>query len=892
MRDRAKAIPKRASLRKRADAFTFRLLSINIRSLAEQGKLVYVASKLRDCEVDVACVQETRLREELDVKTTGEYSLFSTPSSRYKGGLMTLVRDRAGIQTIEYDDSSPRVSRLTMLVNGHRLHVVNGHAPITEAPDAEHADFAAQLKAVVDSIRHSGRILLCCDLNARLKGVELPLVGPLAVSECPLQASHRRSVLEYLQSLDLLALNTFVGSDDGFTWTHNSGTLHQIDFVFGSLWFKDAISTHVLGVWGFFDLATTTDHRHLFFSFDLGIRARNPKKCATATRITRFVGSAHRDEFAHAVKSGILGNWDGILSPQEYLTKLVDQAADFMNTFRPQCATPRSPWISDDTWNCLLLLNKYRRLSSAMFRGDDAYAALLADSIIKHPGAKYFPPEHADAFDACAEAIHVLTRATRRLLRADRRRWFRSVCASLPVNSDIGHVLPTHLHQAVKRLCGGRRTRPGSRLRRTDGSIAIGKEEVDKLWMEHWQQHFKGSVTEVTDFEDRSCMLYDDPAGNLDCEEHTSDSYVYSPEQVLRALQLQPKHKATPDSIPAETWHLIGPQAAAPLAALFTELQKACAVPRSYAGARVVGVWKKKGCQMTTSQFRPISLMKFEAKLWSKLLLGQMTSKLRHHRGQYGSGHTVGVVFPQLLVRQFTAHCKSNRLPCATLFIDVSAAFDSVLKPLLWGVHPHDAYSADGDGRGSYTSVQCQAMGAFLSDHPAILAQCGLPHGLVSLLRCWGKGSWFTVDSSSACASTVGVRQGDNISALIFDIFYGFIISKLYLELVSAGVLSEIPFVKGRSWCASTDLIVVGPSAFRDDMAIPVSASTNDELLRRVQSIAEVVDSIHKQYHLEVNWSRSKTEVTLAMVAPTAKPLMQGLKNIGNANKIGAQPFS
>eukprot|EP00971_Amphidinium_carterae_P222748 4420642-Amphidinium_carterae.1 len=507
---------------------------------------------------------------------------------------------------------------------------------------------------------------------------------------------------------------------------------------------------------------------------------------------------------------------------------------------------------------------------------------------MRHAGARYFPQEQHDAFDACAEAIRVLTRATRRLLRADRRRWFRDVCASLPVNADTGRVLPTHLHQAVKRICGGKRTRPGSRLRNADGSIAIRRKEVDALWMEHWRQHFKATETEVTDFEDRSCVLYDDPSGNPACEDDDPDPYVYSPEQILRALQRQPKHKATPDVIPAETWHMIGPQAAAPLAALFTELQSARAVPRSYAGARVVGVWKKKGCQMTASQFRPISLMKFEAKLWSKLLLGQMTSKPRHHRGQKGSGHTVGVVFPQLLVRQFTAYCKASRLPCATLFIDVSAAFDSVLKPLLWGIHPHEAFNADSVDPGPYTSLQCQAIGTFLTDHPAILAQCGLPSCLVSLLRCWGKGSWFTVDSSSACASSVGVRQGDNISALVFDIFYGFIISKLYLELVSAGVLSEIPYVKERSWHASTDLIVVGSSAFRDDMAIPTSADTNDELLRRVQKIAEVVDMIHKNYHLEVNWSRSKTEVTLSMVPPIAKPLLQGLKNIGNANKIGA----
>eukprot|EP00971_Amphidinium_carterae_P102627 2031534-Amphidinium_carterae.1 len=221
------------------------------------------------------------------------------------------------------------------------------------------------------------------------------------------------------------------------------------------------------------------------------------------------------------------------------------------------------------------------------------------------------------------------------------------------------------------------------------------------------------------------------------------------------------------------------------------------------------------------------------------------------------------------------------------MYVDVSAAFDSVLKPYLWGLHPHDQDLCQPKDS-SYSHAQVEAIGAFLAYHPSILAQCGLPSSLIAVLRCWGKGSWFTVDSSSACSSSVGVRQGDNISALVFDIFYGFIMSKLYLELVSIGILTHIPFVRGRSYSASGDLVAVGPSAFRDDMAIPLSADTNEELLLRVKKLAEIVDSIHKQFHLEVNWSRSKTEATINLIAPTGKPLMQGMKNIGHANKIGA----
>eukprot|EP00971_Amphidinium_carterae_P329872 6462612-Amphidinium_carterae.3 len=497
----------RASRRKREKLLCFRLLSINIRPLAEQGKLVYVASKLSDCEVDVACVhvQETRLRDDIDVKKAGSYSLFTTPASRYKGGLMTMVRDRAGVVPIDYIDSFPRVSRLTIRINGHLLHVVNCHAPITEAPEVDHVDFATQLMDVVNPIRCSGKILVCCDLNARLKGLTYSIIGPMALSECPLGASHRTDVLDLLQSLDLYALNTFAGTESDYTWIHASGALHQIDFVFGGAWFKNAVSAHLLGVWGFFDLATTTDHRHLFYSFEMGDEAK--EKRAAVSRVVRFVNTSHQEEFAKAVKQGILDNWDGISTPQAveaYLSKLVDQAADFMVTFRPHGASPRSPWISADTWNYLVLLNKYRRLSSAMYRGDDSYASLLANSIINHGGAKYFPMDHVDAFDARAEAIRVLSIATRRMLRADRRKRLKDVCASLPRNAETGRVSPVHLHKAVKRLCSDRKSRPGNRLRHADGSIAINREEADKLWMSHSKMHFNGTEVDVTDSEDRT----------------------------------------------------------------------------------------------------------------------------------------------------------------------------------------------------------------------------------------------------------------------------------------------------------------------------------------------------------------------------------------------------
>eukprot|EP00971_Amphidinium_carterae_P173826 3445582-Amphidinium_carterae.1 len=708
------------------------------------------------------------------------------------------------------------------------------------------------------------------------------MIGPFAISHCPQHAAHRRTALDRLQASRVFALNTFFGGSDDFTWMHPSGSLHQIDFILGDSNMYDSTISMAIGEWGLFDLATTSDHRHLIAVFDFSrTRGRAP---AAKRKIVRFRSLSHHDAFADAVGKGVLGSWDGICPPEVYLTRLVDQAADFMETLQPGAESPRSPWISATTWNYLLLLNKYRRLSSALQRADEAYMDKLASSIIFHEGHKFFPSEETNAYDGCKVAIKVLSTTTRRMLRRDRRMWFKNACDSLPRDADSGRISPNDLHEVVKKLCGKKGQRPGSRLRKPDGTIAIDKATVASLWMQHWKKHFQADEVEVVDFEDRTAWLrdLDETDGDLPLSD---DAYQYTADRVLHVLMRQPKHKATPDLIPAEAWRMIAPQAAEALAQLFTRLHLEKAVPKSFAGARIVGVWKKKGCMMTPSQFRPISLMKFEAKLWSKLLLLQMIGTLRHHRGQYGSGATVGVVYPQLIIHQVTAFAQTRRAPSATIFIDVSAAFDSVLKPYLWGYAPGynqlDQIGFSGD--------QAIALSNFLSDHPAILTQSGLPQSIVAILRCWGRGSWFTVDSSSACSSSVGVRQGDNISALVFDIFYGFVMSKLYLELVDRQLLPTIPAVHGRTFRACPDdSVIVGPSAFRDDMAIPLIASDNDILLSTVCKVASIVDAIHRTYHLEVNWARTKTEVTLALRAPSAKPLLQGLKQVGKANSIGA----
>eukprot|EP00971_Amphidinium_carterae_P186550 3703383-Amphidinium_carterae.2 len=72
------------------------------------------------------------------------------------------------------------------------------------------------------------------------------------------------------------------------------------------------------------------------------------------------------------------------------------------------------------------------------------------------------------------------------------------------------------------------------------------------------------------------------------------DFPLFTLDQVEFAIRCQPSHKATHDSISAEVYKLLAAMLGPPLCHLFNRCLLERSLPRSYAGSRVVPVWKKK----------------------------------------------------------------------------------------------------------------------------------------------------------------------------------------------------------------------------------------------------------------------------------------------------------
>eukprot|EP00971_Amphidinium_carterae_P255834 5079548-Amphidinium_carterae.1 len=156
------------------------------------------------------------------------------------------------------------------------------------------------------------------------------------------------------------------------------------------------------------------------------------------------------------------------------------------------------------------------------------------------------------------------------------------------------------------------------------------------MWLSYWKDHFGARSAPPASFNDRSLPSSGAVATTL--AEEDGNALLFSEEEVCFALKHMQKWKATADKAPAAAVIALADRLARPLCRLFNECLRSGEVPLSFAGARIVPVYKKKGPGTKCASFRPIALMMLEAKLLARLCLQKLAPRLRYHSMQFGSG--------------------------------------------------------------------------------------------------------------------------------------------------------------------------------------------------------------------------------------------------------------
>ena len=365
----------------------------------------------------------------------------------------------------------------------------------------------------------------------------------------------------------------------------------------------------------------------------------------------------------------------------------------------------------------------------------------------------------------------------------------------------------------------------------------IGKTRYRGRVIKVWEQHFSRIETadtyETAEFEEMHKPLWQPQMiRGFDLSQVPTRAEF---EQSLRALSW--RKAAGYDGLGAEVWQADPEEASLRLYPLFLKSVARGYIPLQFRGGFLVPLYKNKGSAADPASYRGILLQNTAAKIFAK----SWRTRLVAHFGrsavamQCGCVKQRGVDVAHLAVRLHQHTAAVRRQAAAILFVDIKAAYYSVVKQLF-----HDTTQPDGCtataalfGRLGLPKTALEDFVNTIQD-TNLLADSSVPETLQCFVMATISNSWFQVPgSSSVCEPQTGTRPGDPLADLLFSYAMSQILFEVYCELGRIGcVCPEEGLPPGTTWADDTCVLLAGESATIDNR-VAVAFSVMHQVLQR-----------------------------------------------------------
>eukprot|EP00971_Amphidinium_carterae_P351589 6492178-Amphidinium_carterae.1 len=726
---------------------SFSVLTWNVLSLGEKdtakhvdplkqtGQLTFLCKRLAEENILIAFIQESRLKLP-DGFETATHRVLQNPAEKGIGGLLTIVTKQRDLKVLNHWTYGGRILSATLSFKGTTIYTINSHGPIRKSPEQEHTEFADRM---ANALAHKplGAILVGgSDLNTRVADTpeDVAISGPLA-SVCPYKARHAHQLLRALHHGGAFLANTFVNTakggaevhagisqagaahlrqsgdasvDEDFqpvhidpdmhdsisTWVHSrSKKTFQIDYILTCKRALDAVSTCSTLPWAHFDVLTTSDHRAVTATFLL----KHFEKKMIEPQPTRTHKSP---EHLAAFKANITAQMSTLhigpdAPPLEVTHELQNMAVEALKATKPKVAQPRKEWITSGTWKHMRLLNGLRKLLKTRKTHMPVLTHLFPMELLPARGAPegLRLPSTMTVEDWAIYPTHVLKeyigalcKLVRHLLRVDKKAWFSNLCGESQSFFDVKDSLKAY--EIVHQLSKAKKRRSGVSLTLSDGTITHDPDIVCAQWMGFWQEHFDAEIVRGPSFADRELPpVTSEPGAGQGL--HTTVNEI---KDFMRKMN---KRSVAPDLCPHRYWDLLEPHFSLALTRAFNTCLDRGTTPISWSGSLIVPICKPKKSATLMASHRPIQLMLMEAKLFSRLVLRNLSEHVSISWLQFAR---CGVFPPILASQQFVSHTRDHHLSGAMIFVDISAAYDDISHQLLLGQDSRDDFSgAQGD---------------------------------------------------------------------------------------------------------------------------------------------------------------------------------------------------
>jgi len=771
----------------------------NVRTLRDNNnclerRTAQISLELERCNVDIAALSETRLAEEGSlVEQSGGYTFFwkgYPPDHPAVHGVGIAVRSSLLRNVPESPRGiSPRLMTWRLpLPKGEFVTIISAYAPTLASDTAAKDEFYSQLSDHLRRVPANDKLILLGDFNARVGTDYRAWEGVLGLHGVGTMNENGLRLLTLCSEHKLTVTNTLFQMRNMYktTWMHpRSRHWHLIDFVMvRQRDRRSVITTRVLR-----SAEASTDHRLVRSCLRMSIRAPQRRRPpAQRVNLSNLSDRDCRDAFSRAVRD-----------------RLSDQPADVP--------------IADDNGN--YLDRRWDRLGSCLI---DASVSVLGQSRKRH--RDWFSENDVTIRNMLTVKNKAHDRALRTGLPADweefravrsesrskmrdlQNSWWLEFSGEMQQYADANQI--SKFYDCMRSLCGPVRP-PLNPVRSSDGTILHSdKASILARWAEYSEELLNRHNPHDLD------ILNDLPALPTVEELDAPPSM----DEVRSALSSMKDGKAAgPDGVHSELLKHAGEEFLTELHDLFLECWRAEDVPQSWKNSNLVYIYKNKGDKSVCGNSRGISLLATAGKVLARCMLSRLLTEIVDKvvpESQCGFRRERGTVDMMFVMRQIQEKCREQHRDLFVAFIDLTKAFDTVNRAMLW----------------------------------TVLEKAGCSRKFVAVIRAFHEGMQASVccagESSTGFGVEVGVKQGCVLAPILFNIFLASIMKLIYtrLDAHEDGIslryrldgnifnLQRLRAATKTSMCAVADL------QYADDAALP--SHTSEGLQRNLDAVCDV----------------------------------------------------
>lgn len=722
---------------KSAKSFKLKTASWNVRTLLDnedprvprpQRRSALVALELKKAGIDIAALSEVRLHSEGELaEKEGGYTFF------WKGveeGEAQNLGVGFAIKTSLLPNFSTRPVGINERIILFRfpiskskwMNIISVYAPTMSASLESYELFYEQLSETIRGIPKQDKILLLGDFNARVGNDWKTWKGVLGKYGVGKANRNGKILLEFCTKHQLAICNSFFchRKIHQCTWQHpRSKHWHLIDYaITRKSDLKSIQDTRVMR-----SVECWTDHRLL--RTKISIRIYKPR--SRCSRKKEIKGSKLNIELLkdQAVQSKVTAKlktaYEGIDCEKGSIDEIWDNFKDA--TFRV-CSEElgckkrkHQDWFDENNQEIISMLEEKRRLMN------------ICDSDRK-----------------AKSKLRILKGQIQKRLRAMKNDWWLNKAKEIQGFADRNDS--KNLYQSLKEVFGPKISNTQS-IKSADGDELFSeKEEINCRWAEYFEN-----------------LLNIESNVDMDVLNHFPQQLAraelcdpVSVEEIEKAIKLLSNGAPGEDGITPEIYKGCKGAVLDILLKIINKIWSCEKVPKDWRDALFVTIFKNKGDITICGNHRGISLLSVAGKIFAKILLIRLTPVVEEMlpEPQCGFRKTRSTADMVFTVRQLQEKCKEHNLDLYMVFIDLTKAYDTVNRVLLW----------------------------------KLLERFGIPAKIINIIRSFHENmiGKLAVDSSKSFPINNGLRQGCIFAPLLFNFFFAAMTNYAF-----AGVKAGIP---------------------------------------------------------------------------------------------------